>query len=428
MHLFQRCLLLFAVSLLCCPQASAHPFIVTKKSPPTKSSILFAQDGYTLIRAPLAKAADFTDLYWINIHGLDYQAAALAKFGKVLHWQPAAFAVMRIRPRDVARLSAELHGQKMACGAVIRLFGNTWPAKASPDPRPIIDVQTNLKEVVTAAAAVDAAALRQSVDELSALHSRYHSTPSGQTVPDVLAAMYQRLGAGRDDVTVKTVAHVETPQRSVIVKIIGQKHPEEVIILGSHIDSLNFNGPQTLEAPGSDDNASGTATNLEIFRVLMAQGFRFDRTLEFHGYAAEEVGLVGSQEIVQQYKDAGVNVVAMLQYDMNLFGEGPDKIWFVKNYTNASLNAQLSALTSRYLHVAQGTEELEGGTSDHAAWTMSGYAAAFPFENPKGWNPNIHTANDFLASWSRFSQAAEFARLGLAYALHFAGVLSQGPE
>jgi len=61
-------------------------------------------------------------------------------------------------------------------------------------------------------------------------------------------------------------------------------------------------------APGADDDgeapfaelclntdkkgettASGTATVLEVFRVLTKNGYRGNRTLEFHAYAAEEV-------------------------------------------------------------------------------------------------------------------------------------------
>jgi len=38
-----------------------------------------------------------------------------------------------------------------------------------------------------------------------------------------------------------------------------------------------------------ENAASGTATVLEVFRVLTKNGYRGNRTLEFHAYAAEEV-------------------------------------------------------------------------------------------------------------------------------------------
>ena len=48
-------------------------------------------------------------------------------------------------------------------------------------------------------------------------------------------------------------------------------------------------------------------------RVLSASGFRPKKTLEFHWYSAEEVGLLGSQAIAQSYKKSNKQVTAMLQ-------------------------------------------------------------------------------------------------------------------
>ena len=44
-----------------------------------------------------------------------------------------------------------------------------------------------------------------------------------------------------------------------------------------------------MQAPGADDDASGSATILEVFRTMMKNRFEPDRTVEFHAYAAEEV-------------------------------------------------------------------------------------------------------------------------------------------
>ncbi len=87
---------------------------------------------------------------------------------------------------------------------------------------------------------------------------------------------------------------------------------DEVLIFGGHIDST-APGMPTGRAPGADDDASGSAVVLEMFRILTSSGFVPAKTIEFHGYAAEEVGLRGSQEIAAAYRAAGKSVIGMVR-------------------------------------------------------------------------------------------------------------------
>jgi leucyl aminopeptidase len=281
--------------------------------------------------------------------------------------------------------------------------------------------------VAAAVAEINPDNIRSTIEMLSALNTRYHSstTGTGSAVAGMLAERYEALAMGRPDVTVSTYDHgSETPQRSLVVRIEGRTHPDEVIVLGSHLDSINQSSPRTGRAPGSDDNASGTATNLEVFRAIMQQGLALDRTLEIHAYAAEEIGLVGSADIAAHYRDAGVNVLAMMQHDMDLWKapNTPDKIWFVTTNTTSQFNALLGTLVDGYVGMAHGTGRLSSGSSDHQSWYDEGFPAAFPFENPSSYNRNIHTANDTIANSGAFTQAAGFAKLGVAYVLHFGGI------
>lgn len=83
------------------------------------------------------------------------------------------------------------------------------------------------------------------------------------------------------------------------------------------MDSINSNSPTSGRAPGADDDGTGTVNLMEAFRVLLAAGFRPTNPVEFHWYAAEEVGLLGSQAIANSYKSAGVNVKAFMELDMS---------------------------------------------------------------------------------------------------------------
>ena len=85
------------------------------------------------------------------------------------------------------------------------------------------------------------------------------------------------------------------------------------IVIGGHYDSVP-------RSPGANDNASGTATVLELARVMAQRDYPF--TLQFVAFGAEEVGLIGSQRFVQRLS-AGERreIIAMFSLDMVGVGE-----------------------------------------------------------------------------------------------------------
>jgi Zn-dependent M28 family amino/carboxypeptidase len=94
--------------------------------------------------------------------------------------------------------------------------------------------------------------------------------------------------------------------RNVIGALAGRGDlAAEWVIVGAHYDHIGWdtaNG-EALVFNGADDNASGTAVMLEVARALAdwleahatETPARY-RSVMFHGYGAEEVGLVGSQQ------------------------------------------------------------------------------------------------------------------------------------
>ena len=112
---------------------------------------------------------------------------------------------------------------------------------------------------------------------------------------------WRELAKKRSDVTVELFNHSQWKQPSVIMTIRGSKLPQEVVVLGGHLDSIaGFWGRANARAPGADDNASGIATISEVIRLLVDGNYVPERTIKFMGYAAEEVGLRGSKEIVEK--------------------------------------------------------------------------------------------------------------------------------
>jgi leucyl aminopeptidase len=195
-------------------------------------------------------------------------------------------------------------------------------------------------------------------------------------------------------------------------------------VLGAHLDSINAsnrNDPNQL-APGADDDASGIATLTETLRIALSEGWRPRRTVKFMGYAAEEVGLRGSNAIAQSFRSSGVNVVGVLQVDMTNYKSGavPD-MKLISDYSNADLKNFFVTLFDTYLAprgLTRGSEACGYACSDHASWTNAGYPAAMMFEagSPSGSFPYIHTTNDTLATMGESAQhSVKFAQFALAY-------------
>jgi leucyl aminopeptidase len=224
--------------------------------------------------------------------------------------------------------------------------------------------------------------------------------------------------AGRTDVGVSLFTHAAYPQKSVIAEIRGTTKASEVVVIGGHLDSISMSGG----APGADDDASGIATMSEVLRVLLEQGYRPERTLRFIAYAAEEVGLRGSQDVVADAQAKGTNVVGVLQLDMTNYKGSPLDIYLIQDFTNAAQNTFIGKLIDAYVGATWGTDVCGYACSDHASWHRAGIPASMPAEARfNDVNPMIHTTGDTLAtSGGSAAHALKFARLATAFAVELA--------
>ncbi len=92
---------------------------------------------------------------------------------------------------------------------------------------------------------------------------------------------------------------------------------EEVILVGAHYDHIGVINTQNGDsiANGANDNASGTATVLELARYF-AKARTNKRTMIFALFSAEEKGLKGSAHLAEKMKEDGVNLYAVLNFEM----------------------------------------------------------------------------------------------------------------
>jgi Zn-dependent M28 family amino/carboxypeptidase len=100
---------------------------------------------------------------------------------------------------------------------------------------------------------------------------------------------------------------------NVIGEIRGVEHPEQVIVVGGHLDSWDL-------ADGATDDGCGVATTLGAAKAIKLSGFKPKRTIRFVLFTGEEQGLLGSLAYTKMHKDEMANHVAAVILDN---GQGP---------------------------------------------------------------------------------------------------------
>ncbi len=111
----------------------------------------------------------------------------------------------------------------------------------------------------------------------------------------------------------------EGDSQNVIAEIKGTEHPDEVIVYTAHYDSVVF-------SPGMFDNATGSATILELLRYYKANPPK--RTVRFIWCGSEERGLLGSKAYVAAHEEELKNIVLCINVDMTgpLLGRDEAKV------------------------------------------------------------------------------------------------------
>jgi hypothetical protein len=219
----------------------------------------------------------------------------------------------------------------------------------------------------------------------------------------------------------------------------GSMHPDEMYIVGAHMDGIGF-------GEAANDDGSGTALVMEIARVLSSPDVKTDRSIRFVLWNNEETGLNGAYAYVAQRASLqGVESPAgsghypeprwlgMIQHDMMLFDHGApraDGTVSKEQRPEADINIEFQSRSKQ----AEGSQALawalqranETYATDYPA-TVSAHMTntdSTPFmdlvpaisvrENERGtqigagWDPHWHQPTDVFATFND----ADF-RLGL---------------
>ncbi|MGI8812039.1 MAG: M20/M25/M40 family metallo-hydrolase [Pyrinomonadaceae bacterium] len=142
---------------------------------------------------------------------------------------------------------------------------------------------------------------------------------------DWLFAEFQKISAGCGNCLVvekqsfvqPKAARVPEPTTltNVVATLKGTTDPDRIYVISGHYDSMCTSPIDAkCDAPGANDDASGTAAVLEIARVMSKQ--KFDATIIFMTVPGEEQGLLGSTYFAEQAKQKAMKIEAMFTNDI----------------------------------------------------------------------------------------------------------------
>ncbi|AQZ12491.1 YDR415C [Zygosaccharomyces parabailii] len=281
----------------------------------------------------------------------------------------------------------------------------------------------NTETIRSLSAQIDKQAMYDNLVHFTSFFSRYYKSASGYESALWLDQKIFNLTREipPEILTVERYNHDGWNQFTIIVSAKGAQS-EDVVVLGSHQDSMNIIFPSMLPAPGADDNGSGTVTNLEALRLfvtLLAQGQRPKNTVEFHFYSAEEGGLLGSLDVFTSYAEKGRKVTAMLQQDMTGYVQDPtnEHIGVITDHTTPQLTDFIKLIIDSYLNIPYRESECGYACSDHSSASKNGFPAAFVIESEISMNNRyIHTTMDTIDRLS-LDHMVEHVKIALGYVI-----------
>jgi len=194
----------------------------------------------------------------------------------------------------------------------------------------------------------------------------------------------------------------------------------EAIVIGAHYDHVGLGGRLSMTPErageihnGADDNASGTASVIEIARAAIGDRSRFPRTLIFVTFAGEERGLLGSTHYVASPPVSMGETLAMLNLDMVGRSRGAVD---VSGLDNAVLKNDLMAAAQATGGIDVKQEGPGAGRSDDSSFLAARVPAVNFFT---GFHADYHRPTD---DWQKIDKTgtARVATLALEFAARLA--------
>ncbi|WP_394834415.1 M28 family peptidase [Pendulispora rubella] len=216
-------------------------------------------------------------------------------------------------------------------------------------------------------------------------------TPLALTSVMIAREHAERLGrlAGRSQVRlrVKVINRVGPSYESqnVIGEVRGSEKPDEVVLLGAHLDSWGL-------GTGAEDNGINSALVLDVARAFHQLGLKPRRTVRFALFMGEEQGMRGSTGYVERHRAEMPNHTAALVFDI---GSGHTTGFFLNG--REELRGPVTKALSIFPEIAADAhpaDALDG--TDNWAFLLSGVPNLVAMQDPAPYLPDYHAQSDVV--------------------------------
>jgi Zn-dependent M28 family amino/carboxypeptidase len=170
---------------------------------------------------------------------------------------------------------------------------------------------------------------------------------------------------------------------NTVAEIRGSERPDEVVILGAHLDSWDL-------GTGSTDNGTGSMAVLEAARTLAKLNLKPKRTIRFVLFTGEEEGLVGSAKYAESHRDELEKISGVLVHDT-----GTGRVLTLglhDNYQDREIVDEVLA-PLKELKLLEPTMRRTFGT-DHASFNEVGVPGFFVVQDSAEYNQTHHSQSD----------------------------------
>src|SRR5258706_11250614 len=174
-------------------------------------------------------------------------------------------------------------------------------------------------------------------------------------------------------------------QANVVGEIRGYEKPDEVVVLGAHLDSWEL-------GTGALDNGCNAALGIEAGRAIKATGLLPRRTIRFVLFSGEEQGTVGSFEYVKAHRSELDKIRAMITYDAGI-GRVTGYSLCGRRDMEAGMREVLKPLESWSAN--NHTYDASFGT-DNFDFMLEGVPTLVANQEEANYLPNYHAASDTL--------------------------------
>jgi hypothetical protein len=400
-----------------CSLALAGEFlgIIPNSTPQALSStftVIGQTDNGVLVIADDARSSDLTVLkgrylddeprsheyYRVHLFSRN-DRARLAELGTILDFDGQEYVV---------RMSRDAVPEANALPAMVaRVSLKPLVLKATAPELPRVFANPTIQAIVNA---VEPDSILAAVRRLQNYRSRYSTGDSARAAAQWIAAKFRAYGC--DSVYLQNHTSGYAPNVvGIKYGTSGQRNPYAII--DGHFDSYAQSN-----APGADDNASGTVSAIEACRVM--RNYQFIRDIRYIAFSGEEQGLYGSDYYATDARSHNDSIMGVFNFDMIAYVDvAPENLDMVTKTANPPCRPFadfFTACADTYTTLTTNIQMVsDNQNSDHGPFWNNGYVSFCGIEDFWPVNPWYHTPGDSIgAGYNNNAFCTEVIKAGVA--------------